>query len=491
MRTNHQAILSRKGFVSVYLAFSSFLLIPMAGLAIDFSVLYSVKARLQTAVDAAAVGSGNTLNRGAVMDTTAVRDVALRFFNANYPTGYFGSTPIYYNATPVQGALGVRTITINASQHVPMLFMRVLGISQSTVAATAQVTVRFVNMMLVVDRSGSVFRATFNGTPTMQIVNDSLHQFVDPVDGSQSPYFSDGRDNIGMVTFGGSWNLDFPLSVNFQTGSPHIGTAIDNIDWDTNNSTNTAEGLFHGYRELEKLGQPGALNVIVLLTDGRPTAFSGTFPVKAASTCVDKTAKVGYIFAPTGWPPPNSGGTTKGVMPSAFAGAGKENNTAYVTANSTGCAYETNLANMSQDLTTTFPASVAPPDDNALGRTFFTTNAINNDLPNFVGAGQNPADQRAIRYASFNVADNVATMIRTDTNINPVIFVIGLNNNNGEETLDADWLARVANDKDYITAAGSHVYQSGQTMGQYFDVNAGGISDALRQIASEILRLTR
>ena len=83
------------------------------------------------------------------MDTTAIRDVALRFFNANYPTGYFGSTPVYYNATPVQGALGVRTITINASQHVPMLFMRVLGISQSTVAATAQVTVRFVNMMLM------------------------------------------------------------------------------------------------------------------------------------------------------------------------------------------------------------------------------------------------------------------------------------------------------------------------------------------------------
>jgi Flp pilus assembly protein TadG len=200
MRTNHQAVLSRKGFVSVYLAFSSFLLIPMAGLAIDFSVLYSVKARLQTAVDAAAIGSGNTLNRGSVMDTTAVRDVALRFFNANYPAGYFGSSPVTYNATPVQGALGVRTITINASQHVPMLFMRVLGISQSTVAATAQVTVRFVNMMIVVDRSGSVFRATFNGTPTRQIVDDSLHQFVDPVDGSQSPYFSDGRDNIGMVT---------------------------------------------------------------------------------------------------------------------------------------------------------------------------------------------------------------------------------------------------------------------------------------------------
>jgi hypothetical protein len=82
-------------------------------------------------------------------------------------------------------------------------------------------------------------------------------------------------------------------------------------------------------------------------------------------------------------------------------------------------------------------------------------------------------------------------MIRKDTNISPVIFVIGLNNNNGEEPLDADWLARVANDKDYTTAGGSHVFQTGQTQGQYYDVNAGGIGDALRQIGSQILRLTR
>ena len=142
MRTKQTAVRRRKGFVSVYVAFSSFLLIPMAGLAIDFAVLYSVKAKLQTAVDAAAVGSGSTLNRGSVMDTAAVNDVALRFFTANYPAGYFGSTAVTYNSTPVQGALGVRTITVNASQHVPMLFMRVLGISQSTVAATAQVTAK-------------------------------------------------------------------------------------------------------------------------------------------------------------------------------------------------------------------------------------------------------------------------------------------------------------------------------------------------------------
>ena len=347
MRTKHRAVGGRKGFVSIYVVFSSFLLIPMAGLAIDFSVLYGVKAKLQTAVDAAAIGSGSTLNRGAAMDTVAINDVALRFFNANYPAGYFGSTFVSYDSTPVQGALGIRTITVNAKQHVPMLFMRVLGISQSTVAAAAQVTVRYVNMMLVVDRSGSVFRATFNGTPTRQIVDDNLHQFVDPSDGSASPYFSNGRDNIGMITFGASWNLDFPLSLNFQSATPHIGTAIDNIDWNTNNSTNTADGLFHGYRELVKLAQPGALNVIVLLTDGRPSSFSGTFPLAAGSSCTNKTAKVGAIGAPVsqGWPPPTTLGSTMGVVHSQYSCAGCESTN--WAANSGGCSYNGNASQVS------------------------------------------------------------------------------------------------------------------------------------------------
>src|SRR5450432_4257093 len=497
MRTNRRPVGSRKGFVSVYIAFSSFLLIPMAGLAIDFSVLYSVKARLQTAVDAAAIGSGTTLNRGAVMDIAAVNDAALRFFNANYPAGYWGTSPISYDSTPVQGLLGVRTITINAKERVPMLFMRVLGIKQSTVAATAQVTVRFVNMILVVDRSGSVQRATYTPaggvlTHTWQTVANDLRNFVDPSDGSPSQYFSDGRDNIGLLTFGTSWHLDFPMALNFQSGAPHIGTAIDNIDWG-NNSTNTADGLFHGYRELVKLAQPGALNVIVLLTDGRPSAFSGTFPLTAGfGPCTLRTAKAGVLTTPVqplNWIP-NTTGTTSGVFKSTFSNNGGDST---IVTNNAGCAFAGDPNNMKQDFAD-FPLTVAPPDDNALNLTFFTTRATNSDsaMAAFTGAGTNTLSPRAIRYAAFNVADNVATTIRTDTNINPVIFVIGLNNNNGEEPLDADWLARVANDEDYVDSSGNHVFQPSQVHGgKYFDVTAQGIDTALRQIASEILRLSK
>ena len=151
----------------------------------------------------------------------------------------------------------MRTITVNASQHVPMLFMRVLGISQSTVAATAQVTVRFVNMMLVVDRSGRYSGRHITGLIRPPIVDSDLHEFVDPSDGSPSPYFSDGRDNIGMVSFGYNWKLDFPLSLNFQSGTPEL-ECNRCIDWilTTVRIRRTDCSMLPGTRQVSPAGRP-------------------------------------------------------------------------------------------------------------------------------------------------------------------------------------------------------------------------------------------
>src|ERR1035437_1693515 len=92
---------SRRGFVSVYVCLACMALIPLAGMAIDFSVLYAVKAKLQTAVDAAAIGAGYKLQRTTNMNDSTqiagINNAAQRFFNANYPTNFFGSSQVYYS----------------------------------------------------------------------------------------------------------------------------------------------------------------------------------------------------------------------------------------------------------------------------------------------------------------------------------------------------------------------------------------------------------
>src|SRR4051794_37861797 len=107
-----------KGFVSIYMVFSMMLLIPIVGLAIDFSVLYNVKGKLQAACDAAAIGSGIMLQRSTDMTDPAqvanIQDAAQRFFNANYRAGYFGSTQAYYESVPSEDrATKVRTIYVH------------------------------------------------------------------------------------------------------------------------------------------------------------------------------------------------------------------------------------------------------------------------------------------------------------------------------------------------------------------------------------------
>ena len=86
----------------------------------------------------------------------------------------------------------------------------------------------------------------------------------------------------------------------------------------------------------------------------------------------------------------------------------------------------------------------------------------------------------------------MATTIRQDTTIRPVLFVIGLNEPAGTgEPLDADFLARLANDPVYTDVNGISVYQQGQTAGKYYNVNSSDLGAAFQDIASQILRLSQ
>ncbi len=86
----------------------------------------------------------------------------------------------------------------------------------------------------------------------------------------------------------------------------------------------------------------------------------------------------------------------------------------------------------------------------------------------------------------------MATTIRTNTTIRPVLFVVGLNEPaSAGEALDADWLARVANDPSYVDTNGHSVFQNGQTPGMYYNVSGSGLAAAFQDIASQVLRLAQ
>jgi Mg-chelatase subunit ChlD len=502
----------QKGFAVVYVTLvGAFVLMPMAGLAIDFGVLYNVKARLQTSCDAAAIGAGYLLHATTDLSNTtqynAITAAAQQFFNANYGTSFMGAPIASYSAVATSSTTG-KTITVNATATVPMLFMRVLGIAHSTVAAEAVSNVRFIAMMIVVDRSGSV---TSEGAQAQ--IQSALTTFVAT---ASSSYLVDGVDTVGMVTFGGTWNLDFTPSTHFQTNTPNIGTAITNIPFcpstSITSSTNTAEGLYQAWYQLysAQMNLPGALNVIVLLTDGRPSAFTSNWTPISTSSCTNKTKRSGVFetYVSLGsypfWPPTGSNEST-GLYATQYQGIPETN---YEPVNSANCAYDpvsSNAGNVGTDFGGNFPNSVGPVDNVGSGTNYppgFSTpgTGISTQTGYYTSPGTTISNPVSGRYAAFNVADNMATLIRQDTTLKPMMFVIGLSyGNTVTEPLDADWLARVANDPNYVTvgsdtnvaAAGQSVFQASQTPGLYCNSTPATLPVCFAQVTNALLRLTQ
>jgi hypothetical protein len=492
------------------MVFTLLMLIPIVGLAIDFSVLYNVKARVQQACDAGAIGAGSMVQRSTDVTNPAqnllLQDAVTRFFNANMTPVPWSAVQTAYDRTITQDTTTkVRTIYVTATYKVPMLFMRVVGISTSTVAAQAYAKIRFVNMMIVVDRSGSVQR-TGGAKPNQQIIKEQLTQFVAT---PGSSIFVDGRDVVGLLSFGGNYKLDFSPGSDFQTRSPNIGAAIGTYSpstglyFDSANSTNTGEGLYQAWYQLAQLNQTGSLNVILLITDGRPSAFTASFIPSSGSSCTNKAGPIsGFVTSPVGlpFPPPTNRGTS-GVLNvnTPCTGAACEPDQR-VTTNAAGCQFLVKLddSKFSTDISV-IPTNIGPVDhitgpNLPFIRTFPSTTGYPH--PPSTGGGTATNDPQDLRYTAINYADNVATAIRTDATYKPVIYAIGLDFDTAawpsEEPLDADWLARVANDQNYKSAAKpAGVFQVNQTAGKFYLVTYLGLGAALRDITSQILRLSQ
>jgi hypothetical protein len=207
------------------------------------------------------------------------------------------------------------------------------------------------------------------------------------------------------------------------------------------------------------------------------------------------------------WPPPTNGNDSYGLFTPQFSSV-PETATANLAADSTNCYYASSTLNLYKDFSGgTFPASVGPVDHVGSGTGYpsgFSTagTGLSTLSGYYTNSSQSMNDPEAGRYAAFNAADNMATLIRQDTTLQPMLFVIGLSYVGGStEALDSDWLARVANDPNYVTtgsdttviAAGQSVYQSGQTPGLYCLATntTSSLNGCFAEVTNALLRLTQ
>jgi Flp pilus assembly protein TadG len=157
-----------KGQVAVYMALLITSLMGLAGTGIDYGLIVAESARLQHALDAAALAGARALvtSNGS---TQAARDIdgqtaAAQYLGLHgYVTSQNGATFIYATSASDQISSRYDTLRITAAVVKPTLFWKVIGISSTTLnqAATAAASGGMVDVMLSLDLSGSM---DINGT---------------------------------------------------------------------------------------------------------------------------------------------------------------------------------------------------------------------------------------------------------------------------------------------------------------------------------------
>ncbi|MBI1788075.1 MAG: VWA domain-containing protein [Acidobacteria bacterium] len=479
-----------RGFVLLLTVLTMLAVLPIIGMAVDIGMIYLVQTRLSAAIDAGALAGARSFQRGMDLasQTASAQDTASRYFRANFPKGYLGTDPNSPDPTIDVAVAGAkRTVTITSTVTAPMYFLRYLTINSAPVTVTGQATRGDVNLIMVMDRSGSLANSG-SCTP----MKAAAVGFVDK--------FSEGRDNVGLVTFARSSTKNFPASLTFKTSSPSVTDIINNIScagW-----TFGSGGLAMGYEELQRLNQPGALNVIVYFTDGMPNVVAADFPIKrsttsytptAASSCVNtlnfltgtidhKNTGVEGPFQITGLinppkdPADNSGTATvrEDMIPQA------QRTSCRVTATAGGSPSGTSSDN--PDRAEMDIAYI--PDTDLWGTSldgYFGSPARYTTGP-YTGKIRADNGSDLEFKMGLNAVDNLAVKIRHDATLKPVIFTIGLGT---QAATDSDLLHRVANDP------GATNYESSYQAGKYIYVaDYTGLDDAFLTIASEILRLS-
>lgn len=237
-----------RGAVLALVAVSMVVLLGIGGLALDSARGYLTKARLARAVDAAVLAGARSLRLGEDVARQRALDIAvLNGANGDDLDVIFGVN-----------AKGEQTVRVDAHLVMPTTLMRVLGVETMDVNSAAVAAVPPVDLVLVLDQSGSLKTAD-----AFDDLQDAARLFVD--------YFDDDIDQMGLVSFNLRANERFSMAGAF---SATIKYEIDQMT--AFSYTNVGEGLRLAQEQITGPAvRQRSAKVVVFFTDGRPTAFRG------------------------------------------------------------------------------------------------------------------------------------------------------------------------------------------------------------------------
>lgn len=488
---SHEA--REKGFALVLTAICLVITIPVVGLGIDASLMYGVKARITSAADAAAISSARNLSIGqtiAQQEANAL-STANRFFDANFPPGTFlTNNSRTITPTVAETAYRTRTVTVDVTVTAPTIFMRYLNPNAVTVKTLGKASRRDVNVVMVVDRSGSM--QDNGGCPAMK---SAVVDFASR--------FANFRDRVGLVSYSNNFTVDFALQnppgdfQNATTGIPSKATAIT-----CTGTTATGTGYWQGYEQLKLINEAGALNVILLMTDGQPNTVPFNFSTMIGTTgynairrnlaapAIQKYTRASNLSF-NAWTSrsPCSTITNKSGMVSPFGnpltGITNPSGGALIS-DRTNCRFASDTNLVHQDLAYLPDQDIYGTD--VISSTYEATEKWASGHPD---AGRIRSDiSQPLIDAAMNQVANAAIRMRANATaageLNTITYSIGFGTGIGEP--EFDMLRRAAN----VPHATNNMYDPSKPEGFFvYAPTTSALNEAFVRIASEILRLAK
>ncbi len=276
MGTNFGSSMSRqRGLVALVSVLALPFLIAFIGLAIDSARAFIVKSKLYSAVDAASIAAARAVANGEDAATQA----ANKFFSANIPSGFFGSSAAISGVNYAYDSYGNISITISADASVPTLFLSLIGFDSFSPQVQAQAIRRPVDLVLVIDNTTSLKLGSI-GDVTQDVI-DRSKDFIEN--------FHEGFDRISLVKF--AFGAEVPVS--FTSGRGHsrsaITSAINAFNFGSSYNaqyTNASEGMYLALNQIRNVVNPANLKVIVFFTDGAPNTIASRFSFSGSNNYV-------------------------------------------------------------------------------------------------------------------------------------------------------------------------------------------------------------
>ncbi len=235
-------------------------LMGFVALGIEVGTWYVMRAELSKAVDAAALAGAANIASPNLNLAALAQD----FGDANFAPGYLGTAGSGAGAAVYAVTSNTSQVTVTGSASAPGVITQIFGVTVVPVSAMGVAQKNHVQIMMVLDTSGSM-----SGTPisNLKTAANSFLSFFTP---------TQSEDMMGLVTFATAALLKVPLETNFVTSMQGLINAIT-----AKGATNSEDAIAQAGAQLpDQTGMAASdrkQQYIVFMTDGQPTAFRSTF----------------------------------------------------------------------------------------------------------------------------------------------------------------------------------------------------------------------